>query len=426
MGALNITKRGKVYQYQFEAGKINGKRKRINKSGFKTKKEAEEAGAKAYNEFKNCGLTFKENNISYADYLDYWLENYCKTNLRYNTIQAYTTIINKYLKPNLGVYRLSSLTSVKLNSFIVEMCNKYKFSRVYFSNILKVLKGSFREACDVYGFIKYNPTLTLRLPKIEDYREDIKHIYSQEEIDLILNRFKNNDTFTCAFLTSCYTGMRTGEVFALTWDDIDLNNGVISIKHSVYDKPKDDKGRWYLGKTKTQTGTRQIHISQTLLTALKNYRKKQLYLKRLYGKEYKYYHLEDVKNEYGKVKEQRIIENDYGVLDINSVNLVFTKENGLFVGTDLLKYPFQIIHNELGITKCRFYDLRGSYATKILRNGVEIKDVADILGHSNIETTENYYISSSNESRKIANDVFEKITFSNVIKEISNYEINAR
>ena len=119
MGTLNITKRGKVYQYQFEAGKINGKRKRINKSGFKTKKEAEEAGSKAYSEFKNSGLAFKENNISYSDYLDYWLENYCKTNLRYNTIQAYTTIINKYLKPNLGIYRLSALTSVKLNSFII-------------------------------------------------------------------------------------------------------------------------------------------------------------------------------------------------------------------------------------------------------------------------------------------------------------------
>lgn len=422
MGSLNITKRGKVYQYQFEAGKINGKRKRITKSGFKTKKDAEEAGAKAYNEFKNCGLSFKENNISYSDYLDYWLENYCKANLRYNTIQAYTTIVNKYLKPYLGIYRLSSLTSVKLNSFIIEICNKYKFSRVYFSNILKVLKGSFREACDVYGFIKYNPTITLRLPKIDDYREDVKHIYTQEEIDTILTKFKDNDTFTCAFLTSCYTGMRTGEVFALTWNDIDLTNGIISVKHSIYDKPRDEKGRWYLGKTKTPTGTRKIHIGQTLLTALKNYRKKQLYMKKIYGLNYKYYHLEDVKNEYDKVVEQRIIQNENGILSIDTVNLVFTKEDGSFVGTDILKYPFQIIHNELGIKKCRFYDLRGSYATKILRNGVEIKDVANILGHSNIETTENYYISSSSESRKVANDIFDKITFSDTIKKITDYK----
>ena len=421
MSSVNITKRGKVYQYQFEAGKINGKRKRINKSGFKTKKEAEEAGIKAYNEFLNTGLTFKENNISYSDYLDYWKKNYCEVNLKYNTIQAYETIISKYLKPYLGIYRLSSLTSVKLNSFIVEICNKYNFSRSYFSNILKVLKGSFREACDVYGFIKYNPTITLRLPKIEEYREDIKHVYTQDEIDLILKRFKENDTFTCAFLTSCYTGMRTGEVFALTWDDIDFENGIISIKHSLYDKPKDEKGRLYIGNTKTKSGTRQIHISQTLLRALKNYKKKQQYYKKLYNSNYIYYHLEDVQNEYGKVKEQRIVKNDSGLLNIKNVNLVFTKENGVFNGTDILKYPFKIIHNELGIKKCRFYDLRGSYATKILRNGVEIKDVAEILGHNNIETTENYYISSSKEFRKNANDIFEKTTFSNTIQEIANY-----
>ena len=74
------------------------------------------------------GLNFKEQNISYSDYLDYWIENYCKTNLKYNTIQAYQTIIEKYLKPELGKYRLTTLTSVKLHSFITELCSKYNFS----------------------------------------------------------------------------------------------------------------------------------------------------------------------------------------------------------------------------------------------------------------------------------------------------------
>ena len=64
--------------------------------------------------------------------------------------------------------------------------------------------------------------------------------------------------------------------------------------------------------------------------------------------------------------------------------------------------------------------MRGSYATKILRNGAEIRDVADILGHSRIETTENYYISSSEKTRKEANDMLEKIIDSEVIKEIIN------
>lgn len=421
MGTVNVRKRGKTYQYYFEAAPINGKRKQISKSGFRTKNEALENGNIAYNEYLTTGLNFKESDISYSDYLDYWMQNYCKVNLRYNTIQTYSTIIEKYLKPNIGMYRLSALTSVKLHTFITEVCSKYKFSRTYFSNILKVLKGSFREACDVFGFIKYNPTITLRLPKIEEDKKDIKHIYTQDEIDKILTRFKDNDTFTCAFLTSCFTGMRTGEVFALTWNDIDLENGTIHVKHNVYDKKKDEKGKWFLGKTKTSTGDRVIHISNTLLKALKNYRKKQSYYKNIYGSNYHYYHLEDVKNEYGKVIEHRIVENENNLLTIDTLNLVFTRENGIYSGTDITRYPFRIIHYELGIKECRFYDLRGSYATKILKNGIEIRDVADLLGHRNIETTENYYISSTNESRKEANQVFESITHSEVISKISNY-----
>ena len=423
MGSINIRKRGNVYQYSFEIAKIGGKRKQMTKSGFKTKFEAQQEGTKAYNEYLNTGNTFKENQVSYSDYLDYWIEHYCKSNLKYNTIQTYVTIINKYLKPNIGSYRLTSITSVRLNTFISELCMKHDYSRVYFANILKVLKGSFRDACDVYGLIKYNPALTIRLPKMNKSIEDVKHVYSQEEIEKILDRFKNDDTFTCAFLTSCYTGMRTGEVFALTWEDIDLENRIININHSVYDKKKDKKGRWFIGTTKTETGTRKIHISQTLYMALNNFKLKQDKLKKLYGNKYHYYHIEEEKNAYGKVVEYRIVENDNTVNTYNNINLVFTIHDGTYKGTDIIKYPYSIIHNELGIKKCRFYDLRGSYATKILKNGVEIRDVADILGHRNIETTENYYISSSKESRKEACDIFDNLTKSKIIDKIVQYEI---
>lgn len=421
MGNVNIQKRGKVYQYQFEIAPVKGKRKFINKSGFKTKAEAIEAGNMAFTEYLNAGIPFKECKISYSDYLDYWLDNYCKINLRYNTIQAYTTIIRKYIKPRLGMYRLGTITSVTLNTFLTNICEEYDFAKSYFKNILKVLKGSFRDACNLYGFIKYNPALTLRLPKLDKEKEDIKHLYTQEEIDTILNRFIDNDTFTCAFLTSCFTGMRTGEVCALTWEDIDLENRIIKIEHNVYDKPKDNKGRWYLGTTKTETGIREVYISETLLYALKNYKIKQDYLKSVYGSKYIYYHLEDVKNEFGKVVEQRIVKS--GERQDNNINLVFTRENGTYVGTDITRYPFKVIHEELGIVKCRFYDLRGSYATKILNNGVKIRDVADILGHKNIETTENFYISSTSSSRKLATDIFDKVTNSNTINKIIAYSI---
>lgn len=93
MASVGIKKRGKVYQYQFEITPVKGQRKWITKSGFKTKAEAQEEGNKAYTEYLNAGMPFKDCNISYTDYLDYWLNNYCKINLKYNTIQAYKNII---------------------------------------------------------------------------------------------------------------------------------------------------------------------------------------------------------------------------------------------------------------------------------------------------------------------------------------------
>lgn len=423
MGNVTIQKRGKYYQYKFEVAKVDGKRKFINKSGFGTKDEAIKAGNIAYTEYLNTGLVFKEKEISFSDYLDYWYENYCEVNLKYNTRRTYKTIMDKYLKPEIGKYRLSSLTSVKLNSFIAELCNKYNFKKAYYNNILKVLKNCFRIATDVYGFIRYNPALTLKFPKIEDSNDFQKHLYNKNEINMILERFKDDDAFTCAFITSCFTGMRTWEVCSLTWEDIDFKNRVINVKHTVYDKPDDGKGRWYIGTTKTKQGTRQINMSITLYNALINYKKKQQYLKKVFKSEYYTYHFEDVLNKYGKVMEQRIVQNKGNILQIKKADMVFTRPNGKFVGRNILNYPFKIIHKELGIKNCRFYDLRGSYATINLRNGTEIRDVADILGHKYIETTENFYISSTDENKKNVSNVFDSLMNSETINNIIKYEI---
>ena len=91
----------------------------------------------------------------------------------------------------------------------------------------------------------------------------------------------------------------------------------------------------------------------------------------------------------------------------NKIQMVFTRKDGTYPGTDIIKYPFKIIHHELGIN-CRFYDLRGNFATVSLRNGCEIKDIAEVLGHKRIETTEKYYISSTIENRKKVTKLFEE------------------
>lgn len=187
--------------------------------------------------------------------------------------------------------------------------------------------------------------------------------------------------------------MRTGEVFALTWDDIDLDNRIIKINKTVYSKDKEEKGRWYLGTTKTVGSQREVYICDTLYEVLQDYKELQSNYKKEYGKNYKYHILEEVKNKYGKLVEYKIIESNS---KRNRVEMVFTRKDGTYSGTDIIKYSFKIIHHELGI-KCRFYDLRWSFATISLRNGCEIKDISEVLGHKRIETTQKYYIECTKE-----------------------------
>ena len=198
--------------------------------------------------------------------------------------------------------------------------------------------------------------------------------------------------------------MRTGEVFALIWDDIDLDNRIIKINKTVYAKNKEEKGRWYLGTTKTMGSQRDVYICDTLYNILLDYKNTQDNYKKQYAKKYKRYVLEEVKNKYGKLVEYKIVESNSRH---NKVDMVFTRKDGIYSGTDIIKYPFKIIHHELGI-KCRFYDLRGSFATISLRNGCEIKDIAEVLGHKRIETTQKYYISSTKEDKEKVGRVFEK------------------
>ena len=93
---------------------------------------------------------------------------------------------------------------------------------------------------------------------------------------------------------------------------------------------------------------------------------------------------------------------EYKIIESNSkrnrVEIVFTKKDGTYSRTDIIKYLFKIIHHKLRI-KCRFYDLRVSFATISLRNGCEIKNIAEVLGHKRIETTEKYYISSTKNDK---------------------------
>ena len=130
---VNVTKRGKVYQYKFEIAKINGKRKFINKSGFRTKNEAYIAGMKAYDEYISGGVN-KQANMTYADYLDYWMSEYFEINFKYSTAKRYKETF-KTIKAELGKYMLYSITPYLLNQALLKLSLMEFISSNYKSSI---------------------------------------------------------------------------------------------------------------------------------------------------------------------------------------------------------------------------------------------------------------------------------------------------
>ena len=170
MAKINVRDRNKNkpdkkpnWEYRFEAARVDGKRKHISKAGFKTKKEALEAGALAMSEYNTAGLHFEPSEIGVNDYLDYWYEQYCVTNLKYNTLLTYQHLIKKHIKPYLGMYKLKSLNPSVLQDYANELSKKgYSISYVF--GILSTLKVALDYAVFPLKYIRDNPITYIKFP----------------------------------------------------------------------------------------------------------------------------------------------------------------------------------------------------------------------------------------------------------------------
>ena len=112
---------GKTYEYRFETASVDGKRKWSSKGGFKTAKAARLAGLAALNEYNNCGRVVQATEMSFADFLDYWMEHDCKTVLKESTFINYQKKIKNHIKPELGGYRMKSIDKDRLQEFLNAM-----------------------------------------------------------------------------------------------------------------------------------------------------------------------------------------------------------------------------------------------------------------------------------------------------------------
>lgn len=166
MSKLNVRKRGEKWEYRFEGARVNGKRKQFSKGGFRTRKDALEAGTQALADYMNGETPFKPSDLSLADYLDQWFKQYVQVNLRHKTQSSYGAIIEKHVKPNIGHYYLTSLTPSMLQGF-ANMLKSKGYSRRHIVNILSLLNGALKYAIEPLQYIKQNPMAHVKTPKID-------------------------------------------------------------------------------------------------------------------------------------------------------------------------------------------------------------------------------------------------------------------
>ena len=353
----------------------DGSRKKVEKVGGDTRPEAEAALRKVLSDIDETGQYFLGTDTRVKQYLDFWMEEYVKLNLKYNTYENYRFTIKNHINGYLGKKKLTDLSPALLQNFINAEFKK-GYSKKTMTITHSVLKNALNMAVYPWGLIKQNPILYVKIPKYEERpttKKDLK-IISLEDFDHMLEITPEGHPFYIPLNIGFYTGMRVGEVCGLTWDNVDFSNGTITVEKQMV---KND-GAWVYGTPKTSSSNRTIFIGQTLLTILKKHKKQQL--------------------------ENRM---KYGKLYIDS-NAVCTKEDGELVTPSVVKWNTRRISNALSLS-FNFHSLRHTHATLLLENGAKMKEISERLGHSRISITMDTYSHVTDKMRNETVDIMENL-----------------
>lgn len=415
-----VRKRGNTWSYYFDLGKVDGKRKKKEKGGFRTRKDAEAALTAAMNEYNNAGMVFEVSEITVSDYLDQWYELYCKPNLKYNTQVLYLRTIEGHIKPKFGPYKLKTLNPTVLQEYANDLkLNGY--SRKHIMGILTMFQSALDYAIEPLHYISQNPMKSVRIPKVEKKpRERI--ILTLDEWNTIIEHF-HATRYYIPLMVGFYTGLRISEAFALTWDDIDLKNKTLSVNKQIVKRnfgadvrkavekqgKREQRSSWYFTTPKTQSSTRVIPFGDTLYNALRQEKARQLENELKYGEFYTIHVLKKEVDEKGNDMWRIVPVHKCVESQLQRTRLICITENGQYTSTDTFKVCSRVIHHELQIA-FDYHSLRHTHATMLIEAGANVKNVQTRLGHSNIQTTLQTYVHDTEKMGEQSVELFEQIT----------------
>ncbi len=385
----SVRKRGTTWSYRIDFGKIDGKRRQIEKGGYKNKKEADKALADALYQVNNYGEFVENQKITFSEVFDEFITTEAPATRAYATIKRYNSLYRNHYQGNFGGLFVYQISANMVNDFLNE--KRLKYSEEYVKGLYKTLKVIISFAYKK-KYIKKNIFDEVTAPPDPRHISEIR-AYSKDELKLMSDRLKETNIKT-SFYIALNTGLRESEVFGLRWQDIDFENKRIKVNKQLLFQDR----KWCFCPLKTINAYRSVNITDSFCNYLKKLKSEQDESRRLYGDGYKRNFVTD-----------RLERNKENLMEIT--DFVNVKINGEMLSTNSIKFMSRIFKDELHID-FKFHNLRHTYATINAENGISPRYVQEMLGHSKFEFTLKYYTHITDKMSALARDALENnVTF---------------
>lgn len=347
-----------------------------------TVKELEEKIKDLKNELNN---NITDNRALFGAFFKDWLYNTHMADKKAATKERYDGIYRNYIE-NSPIYniKLKDLEPSHIQNYYNDLVSNGKSISVI-TNLNKLIAPCIRYA-NISNRILKDFSKAIVLPKINqniNKSTDVIPFTLDEQLKFI-EAIKGND-LEMLFITALDTGLRQGELFALTWSDIDLKNKVVYVNKTFKRIRNTTTGEYenIIQSPKTKKGVRVVPIPYHLIDKLNRHRLNQKAL---------------------KLKAANLYEDN---------NLVFSNTFGKYLDSGNVLKKFKKILKDNDIPARKFHDLRHTYATRLFELGEEAKTVQELLGHSNISITLDTYthVLDSLKGNAISklNDLYSKV-----------------